>query len=88
MSICVCRLFPTRDGSRSNYHAQPLQKHEIKVSTCILVAYYQETDYNILQLLKVSMLRALVAHLTVVYNFLLCLTLVMKFNNTDSWYAM
>ena len=28
----ILRLFPTRDGSRFNYFAQPLQKHEIIVS--------------------------------------------------------
>ena len=43
------RLFPTQDGSDFNYYAQPLQKHEKKVSVllCIVITYiytiYQPT---------------------------------------------
>ena len=35
---CI-RIFPTRDGSRYNHYAQPLQKHEIRVSTYMYFVY-------------------------------------------------
>ena len=37
--VYAFRIFPTRDGSNFNYYAQPLQKHEIKVSFNWFLSY-------------------------------------------------